>query len=83
MDAANHTPAPWHVHRTRTHFHIRSATHEIALVRNVGNAEADAALIAEAPLLLELVEQCFAKAPITGDEWTARAREIVNRARSV
>ena len=79
-----HSPGPWHVHQTRTHFHVRATTHDIALIRRVGpESEYDAALMAEAPALLDLAEQCIAHGPLTGSPIATAARQIVNRARLI
>lgn len=73
---------PWTVHQTRTHFHVRSATHEVALVRRIGpESEFDASLIAQAPELLALVEECIAQGPLAGSPLATKARACVNRAR--
>lgn len=55
-----HTPGPWHLFE-RNHLCVESATGNVALCNLARNNEADAKLIAAAPLMLQALEAVLEK----------------------
>lgn len=73
----SHTPGPW---RVANGVQIMSSNAPIAKVwmMRKGEGKRNAALIAEAPNLLDLVEEMLDNVPPLR-EWSERAREVVAR----
>ena len=90
MNPSNHTPAPWHPHRSESGFVVvysdgENRSHvarlfDSTLCEEHGSLEANARLIASAPDLLLALERLTH--PMADDEDLDYAREVIAKAKA-
>lgn len=91
MNQSNHTPSPWHPHRSESGFVIvysdgENRSHvarlfDSTLCKEHGSIEANARLIASAPDLLRALE-CLIH-PMADDDDLDYAREVIAKAKGL